>query len=73
MSRDRKIVIFGHIIWTALLVWTAASPSGTFPNSIQPFIGPFPWIFLWQLVIAALWFVMLPALLRDSRIPGEND
>jgi hypothetical protein len=68
MTRERMIVVGGHVVWLFLLVWTAVAPRGTFPNSLDPWVVGVPWIYLWLILLVLLWCLMLPAILRDSRI-----
>ena len=69
MSGDRAIVVLGHIVWVALVMWPATVPTGTFPNSIEPRIFGMPWVYFWFCILSAAWFLMLPAILRDSSRP----
>lgn len=67
MSRDRLIVIGGHVVWLCLMMWTAVVPRGVFPNTAS-LLGGIPWTYIWLILLVILWCLMLPAILRDSRI-----
>lgn len=74
MSRDRRIVVIGMIVWAILVVGTAALPAGTFPNSIEPkILGNMPFSYLWIWVLSIAWFGLLPVILRDSAVLGSDE
>jgi hypothetical protein len=72
MSKDRHIVLWGHVAWALLVLWPSFVGQGTFPNSIEPTIIGMPWVYVWFWILGAAWFLMLPSIIRDSRVDASD-